>query len=794
MQQILPVSHVPAPGSSFIPNKYNNLNMRKSQSSEMMKSPLSLILVIIFVLIVIGAIGTQGGVMKSIADSIDKLFGKPNTATADFETAKKSTDALTCAISSLAANKDIKDGVCGKYFAGSATEKTTFDCEPETGAVITAAGTKTGSNQANTPIDPGTCVVKNFILKEHFGNGLLSAPKEYISGFGEPSFLVYFQSFPSGEDKSWASFSTLWDGAGTILIWAIPFNRLLGGPAKGAVKSVTSIKELMLHPIKSVKKLGTSLKETVNKVTAWSEAKGIKSALKETDIVLVESGIKFSEKSTIFSWFAKKRVNGQVVEYFKKRGGWSAFENSLDNDVLSKIIEPGFATTAEFAAALKEAYQRIAGGEAYSEIQTEMARRQLDLFKYLKKDAQGEIMKLVKKDFTDHVVSTTLTYTGLATLTALVESQLECTEQKLTPKANQLVLQRPLACKEGDIYPQSVKDRKGEIMVLDKASPNDDSLFYLASPCFTDLKVSFDSTSYYCRDYSYDTATEQTTCTLVDEEEACDNSWWGMTGLPDFMTGRDCDAILSYIRVNRGCGDNPVVITDRGMFKDNNDDDRWDEVLVLPEWRKKDITNKIRILDENYDGRLDKLNIYDVDGSLKTNYTLNAQVSENEVELRSSSYDYEIQTLRMNDYNSDGRWDFMTVGDTYGFNDTNGDGMWEIKGNLDAGGAIVPDYESTSEGGVIHSSWCSVSAVKIDVDEDSMDRYKAQYGEKYNFCYSNIPQWKVVATKALLVATFVADAALEYFSAGLLTSVAVGLTEGVIAYAATPQVRDWPER
>ncbi|MFH1236822.1 MAG: hypothetical protein V1648_00240, partial [Candidatus Aenigmatarchaeota archaeon] len=120
--------------------------MRKSQSSEMMKSPLSLILVIIFVLIVIGAIGTQGGVMKSIADSIDKLFAKKDVSgSPDYFTAKKSTCYLICAMNTVIEGKDQDCSSCDSIgssttAAAAAASDTksgpTLECQTELGKTI----------------------------------------------------------------------------------------------------------------------------------------------------------------------------------------------------------------------------------------------------------------------------------------------------------------------------------------------------------------------------------------------------------------------------------------------------------------------------------------------------------------------------------------------------------------------------------------------------------------------------------------------------------------------------------
>jgi len=46
------------------------------------------------------------------------------------------------------------------------------------------------------------CTVKDFLLPENF-RGIEGDFKEYIEGFGDPSYLVYYQVFPPGEARDW---------------------------------------------------------------------------------------------------------------------------------------------------------------------------------------------------------------------------------------------------------------------------------------------------------------------------------------------------------------------------------------------------------------------------------------------------------------------------------------------------------------------------------------------------------------------------------------------------------------
>jgi hypothetical protein len=73
------------------------------------------------------------------------------------------------------------------------------------------------------------CTIYNFQLPQRF-EGTAKA-SEWIGGFGDPLFLVYWQAFPSGEESDWGGKSSWYKGLGTVAFGAM----CIVGVARGAI-------------------------------------------------------------------------------------------------------------------------------------------------------------------------------------------------------------------------------------------------------------------------------------------------------------------------------------------------------------------------------------------------------------------------------------------------------------------------------------------------------------------------------------------------------------------------------
>ena len=64
---------------------------------------------------------------------------------------------------------------------------------------------------------PLTCTVKNFNLSQK-----VSKAEEWIAGYGDPKFLVYWQNFPVGEDAAWSGYRTWLEDTFVFFLFILP--------------------------------------------------------------------------------------------------------------------------------------------------------------------------------------------------------------------------------------------------------------------------------------------------------------------------------------------------------------------------------------------------------------------------------------------------------------------------------------------------------------------------------------------------------------------------------------------
>ncbi|MCK5022920.1 MAG: hypothetical protein KAS04_01975, partial [Candidatus Aenigmarchaeota archaeon] len=246
--------------------------VRKGQGGGMMKSPISMILVMIFIFIAIGGIASQGGVLSDIGKSLADLLNPNKPTIADFELAKKSTDVLTCAVassflgeewsgsSSVNCDYGIKKSakVEGKIIAmgseGPITIPNTLNTDIGSSSSITGlhVGKVTGAASGDeieltvdearklTPMvectkDNGKvtgCTVKNFLLPQE-----IDSWEEWILYWGDPQFAVYWNMFPVEED-TW-NFDIEWGHHAVIFgLSLLPWGRLFGTGASATATLV----------------------------------------------------------------------------------------------------------------------------------------------------------------------------------------------------------------------------------------------------------------------------------------------------------------------------------------------------------------------------------------------------------------------------------------------------------------------------------------------------------------------------------------------------------------------------
>ena len=94
---------------------------------------------------------------------------------------------------------------------------------------VECARLSTGLNQKGSRV---SCDVQKFELPQQIDDSLAS---DWIQGFGDPEFIVYYERFPDGEDKYWQA--DMLSMSATVIAMSAGFNFVLG-PGGGLAKHI----------------------------------------------------------------------------------------------------------------------------------------------------------------------------------------------------------------------------------------------------------------------------------------------------------------------------------------------------------------------------------------------------------------------------------------------------------------------------------------------------------------------------------------------------------------------------
>lgn len=362
------------------------------------------------------------------------------------------------------------------------------------------------------------CTVKNFYLKEDL-LGLYGEVKEHLAGFGNPSFLVYWQKFPEGEDTAWKMQDNLYNKMLSVL-WVFPVTKILGGAlkllgkgAKVAIKGGATITP-------GGKKITGAVGKAVKKVSEGATWVGKKV------VYIAKRGA-----SKLFLW--KKIGNNKVKNYITKEG-------ITNRRIIEGMIDPQKASAAKVGVktAREEIYEfAVLGTKKVDDLEY----KHLNL---LKDDAVAKVLEVTPEELTTiknilkrgFVVGAT---TGM--ITEFLAARDKCETEKFTTKPGQLVLQRPLMCEEDQMEKHDLEEttidqnvdkinftvgKLGMPLVLNKGFRinigrdigNPATPFYLASPCHADLVI--EPRDVECGLYSYKGETGETMCLEPDDKKA----------------------------------------------------------------------------------------------------------------------------------------------------------------------------------------------------------------------------------------------------------------------------------
>lgn len=408
--------------------------------------------------------------------------------------------------------------------------------------------------QTGKKISVNSAAVNNFRLPENF-RGLKGTAKEYISGFGDPTYLTYFQSFPPGEDTAWKSFSSWWQGIGTVVLWAIPVGHVfkpVWGVGEGIFKG---LKNALLHPAKTTKAASGLLGEAWKKFQAKQSVSGIRKALNQEDILLIKEGASLTTKSGIFKKFYTNRLNSQIV---KEYGTFERYVNDIDPKLLEIVTEPGFKTTDKFVLRLEKAFNTVAG--LGGDLEKHIAEDTMDLYKYLSEPAKRRVIAPVLQAVKYETLEETMKKVGIVTLSAYFLARGECEETKATGYPENLVFQKSLSCSENNIkkfklegqdysYYDGLLSGKKFVAIqkgwYGAGIGNDPIDFYAASPCYGDISV--ERSTITCEKYSMNHKTGKVECEKPKFVDKGDEGEYIACGTP-FSKERTFQELLKMLK------------------------------------------------------------------------------------------------------------------------------------------------------------------------------------------------------------------------------------------------------
>lgn len=540
---------------------------------------------IILVFIVLGATGQLSGVINNFCEKYPTICGRVAPSAEHEAVAMESTQALSCAISSVGGGEKYTTGPCSKYFveqpqlasiffniiglvtgqeqSAGETEKVpsvSIECEesvvcdwcgwkidpsdPEEVLEYIEAPPLSGSTKSEVyekcvdilpkgesyefyiaPEDPSgyatvkecrtgvsECTIKNFHLPEDFGGMGVNNARDFIRGYGDPSFVIYYQNFPQGEDRSWKSFSSWRKGMVTALIFSLSgFNAVVKPLGKGVSWVATKVKATKfftwgtragkavgrfskvpsaLRKVKGVAKKGLS---KVKNSRFYSKKVAPKISAID-DIIMVPKEKFYSIHRAIYSKLFKNRLNGKIRNFYK--GNWRSYFDDVDDAVKSKLSAPD---QKKLIDAFRAGERSVDDVLSFSTVD--------DLFRPLSESAKKKVFEGTF-DFNWKVAKKAMAYAGVTSVAALFAKRSECDTR---PEGDGMIMNEPYKCSDEEAANFDVNNLEQKVgrvvlgtpvILHKKESRNPDVPFYLASPCQADINIEREFVK--CSSYVYD--------------------------------------------------------------------------------------------------------------------------------------------------------------------------------------------------------------------------------------------------------------------------------------------------
>lgn len=480
--------------------------------------------------------------VSNVFQNIGTVFGPDDfePSADDYQIAKQSVTALSCAINSTMAGKELP---CVKDFQseGNATVECRFAqdrtkywvaakkegiLDKVKNGIIWAMGVKhrvevfegdvaeaiTGSRLGAATDDVATpeaiwqgCKVKGFELpQETEGTKILGiidfSPETWISGYGDPKFLAYWQQFPEGEDRSWTGFATWMENVGTVVLFALPVGSLIKGAkgvaVGGAKVAYTSISAGARQGTKEL--LSGILARVASKEGKEAGEELAKLGFREASERLEAAAIKGAEESDAVAKWLTEGTSFVVVEKGVSR------ESRLP--LIAKAAEEGLKEAAETGT--RNMWSRVltAGNQYY-------------------KDSMKDLWKVV----------------GVSTAAAWVAAHIDSVFDKYDKVPNALLLDNPYRSP----LPVGVREDVYSKITRSRALTASDKDEIQVSNCTPEwLKEGGNCSKVYCSRYYIDISKGGLICEKAALYDTCLHYYvmtYGFTSTPEMQAYCDND-------------------------------------------------------------------------------------------------------------------------------------------------------------------------------------------------------------------------------------------------------------
>ena len=797
---------------------------------------MALLVAVIFIGIALVFAASISGQFPGLNEWFDKLFGKMSMEEQNYKTAVGSTKAVICAINSVSqgtlweeqgciykgssmasftgyltlgeeseptiecktsSKTDKEKAVTEQWYGGGVTSNPDpskyFDCETRGGifgCYYCERGTRIpGKNDCEYTTSSAECDVKNFYLPQSFDGFFTGKPKEYIAGYGDPAFIIYFQQFPKGEDAAWSSFSEWYRGVGTVLFAGMCISNVL--------KPVTKPLKLLFQG-KKIAKLGEVAKAAGTKVDdSVNWIKSIVDKVKTGKTVFRKTETRINDVTTRIVFTETRKSSIAVLKDVLKEESVLWFKTNWKPAMQNAMVQAGLVSAGAYAAARVDSEIGKIVDEYPSSI----------VFAQPLKRAE------VPYDDTGHNLNI-----GISSSSTIP-----------------LPVKKPVVLKKSNSF-----------TFLGVNAP---SSFYLAAPCHADLKV--EENVIICDGYSYDSVTGLVTCNVKDVKKDFPSNMRQCGEIDLLETSLDKrmfkdnngDGMWDEFIFNGEWESGKFLYTPtikEMNFKDEDYDGTWDWMRIK---NNNDIVDVLKssadngffdLADLDNDGRfetkfepnpsvaLDRVKIFkdeDGDGTFEKEITDPAILSRLGYKTAFGLYDGAwkgaeygkylenygspyLFMMRFADFDDDDKWDwFMNYDSSQIYVDYNKDGVWDfsysgateglsngywdcedIDSNFNCLKGQKVDMSSEGYGYTIDSlGECAVDGITVSVDKSN---YK---DDEHNFCYTGESGLGIV----LMTGSLAIDAFAKRIPSPL-TWIGSVVADCGLAYFHMKSQHDWP--